>query len=422
MLAEKAARLHTAGPFLSFHFRVGVRLALKILAPVLGVFFFVYYFLRWEFFLRVALIVFAESGPVESGVILFALVLPAALSSSPRVLSGLGGWMRSLPAHGRVHRRLAALAVYISEFPVLFVLSIFAAFALKGQGTAIAVRLSGLFILGWAVAGFVLPVENGILFRIFSGLAGVMAASGEPGLLASALLFVLAADALSGDLLIKKAGKKLHESRRLRFFAARVALRSLRFRLILPYLAAIPVLAASILFLKNNRFSPEVASATLRAVSSLGLAVFFAFLSHLLRLRRPVWPWARSLPCSSRQKVLQDSAFQFLLAFPMFVFVGIMNPASAWAVVCGSLFLAFRAVTAMRETTDARLGAGGKIMGEGALLSLLLGLVPWSWALMLISTPAAVLFAERADRTQKAGRWEERRHLSAGDSMSWSDR
>jgi len=418
----KSVRPHSITPFLCFHFQVGVRLALKILASVLGVFFFIYFMLRWEFFAQVAQIIFVEAGPLESGAILFVLVLPASLLISPRVLSGLGGWMRSLPAHGRWHRRLATLAVFIAELPVLFVLSFFAAMALQGRGMDVAVQILGLIMMGWAAAGFILPVEKRTFGRAFSGFAGILAPSGEPGLLAFAFFLVLAADGLSGDLLVKKGGKRVQESRRHHLFAARIAWRSLHFRLILPYLVSVPVLAASILFLKNNHFTQDVASASLRVWASLAITAFFAFLSHLLCLRRPIWPWARSLPWSSRRKVFQDAVFQLLLSLPLVVLVISLNPAAGLAVACGTLLLVLRSVAAMREAADTRLGAGGKIMGEGALISLLLGLVPWSWSLMLLSTPAAVLLAERAERAQKAGRWEERHHLSAGDSLSWSDR
>ncbi|OGD18355.1 MAG: hypothetical protein A2Y69_13010 [Candidatus Aminicenantes bacterium RBG_13_59_9] len=419
---EKSVRPHSIKPFLVFHFHVGIRLALRVLAPVLGLFFFIYYFLRWEFFAQLARIVFVEARPIESGLALSVLVFPAAASSAPRVLAGLGGWMRSLPADGRAQRRLASLSVFVSVLWALFILAFFAAFVLAGQGASVVVRVSGLLVLGWAAAGFLLPVENKVLSRVLLGLAGILAPSGEPALLAAACLLVISEDRLAGDLLVKKSGPTVREARSLRFISARIALRSLRFRLILLYLISISVLAASIPFLKNNRFSPAVASAALRTVSSLSLAAFFAFLSHFLGSRRPVWPWARSLPWSSRRKILQDSAFQFLLASPLFIVVGQKDPASGLAVACFSLFLAFRAAAAMREAGDSRLGPFGRVLGEGMILGLCLGLVSWSWVLILISTPVAVILAEKADRAQKAGRWEERHHLSAGDSQSWSDR
>ncbi len=422
MSRAKLVQPQSIKPFLIFHFHVGIRLALRVLAPVLGVFFFIYYFLRWEFFAQLARILFVEAGPIESGLTLALVALAASAPSAPRLLAGLGGWMRSLPADGRAQRRLASLSVFISGLPLLLILVFFAVAVLADRGTALVVRVSGLVILGWAAACFSLPVENRVLSRVFSGLAGILGPSGEPALLAGACFLVILADRFSGDLLAKKTRRPVHEGKNLRFLPWLIALRSLRFRLIPPYLVSMIVLAALVPFLKNNSFSPAVASAALRAVSSLSLAAFFALLSHFLALRRPIWPWARSLPWSSRRKILLDSLFLFLLASPLFIFVGQREPASGLAVACLSLLLALRASAAIREARASRLGPFGKVLGEGMILSLFLGLVSWSWVLILISTPGALILAERADRDEKAGCFEERHHLSAGDSLSWSDR
>ena len=64
--------------FFLFHLRVGARVALRVLAPVLAATFFLYYILRPEFTLELARILFLEGSLVESGTIGALLLLGLA--------------------------------------------------------------------------------------------------------------------------------------------------------------------------------------------------------------------------------------------------------------------------------------------------------------------------------------------------------
>ena len=108
--------------FLRFHLRVGARLAVRILAPVLAVIFFVFYILRPEFILALARALFVEGSLIESGLVGTLLLVGMARAVMPRITAGRAGWARSLPADGRALRALEVLSSVVAEMPLLAVL------------------------------------------------------------------------------------------------------------------------------------------------------------------------------------------------------------------------------------------------------------------------------------------------------------
>jgi len=78
-------RMRAGAAFFLFHLRVGARLALRVLAPVLAATLFLYYILRPEFALELARILFLEGGLVESGIMGMLILLALARAVAPRV-------------------------------------------------------------------------------------------------------------------------------------------------------------------------------------------------------------------------------------------------------------------------------------------------------------------------------------------------
>ena len=108
--------------FFIFHLGVGIRLAVRKLAPVLAVIFAAYFILRPEFFHELSA-GFVHAGFLMTGIFSTAISLSVAGMAGPRVCHGLDGWIHHLPASSLMHRRLAVFAIFIAQIPILFILT-----------------------------------------------------------------------------------------------------------------------------------------------------------------------------------------------------------------------------------------------------------------------------------------------------------
>ncbi|MFC2160536.1 hypothetical protein ACFLRX_02660 [Acidobacteriota bacterium] len=86
--------------FLRFHLNVGARLAAKILAPLIALFFAALYIFKVEFFVVMARALFVDSHIVFSGLIYSAIMVGTSRLISPRICLELNGWIRHLPIKG----------------------------------------------------------------------------------------------------------------------------------------------------------------------------------------------------------------------------------------------------------------------------------------------------------------------------------
>jgi hypothetical protein len=121
--------------------------------------------------------------------------------------------------------------------------------------------------------------------------------------------------------------------------------------------------------------------------------------------------------------VLDDAVLLAFLGLALVAFGPAILRQPAWQAVylLGPLaWLAIRGAGAVRESGDRPFGALGQIAIEGAILSLVLALLPWTSFVLAAATPGAFLLARNAERRLKPTRWAERRHSSAGDPLSWS--
>lgn len=405
---------------LRFHLHVGIRLALRIFVPVFSIFFALYYLLRPELFNSLMAHILSAGLPL-CGIIITAIVLMIAVFFSRRVCLGTCGWIRHLPVESTVHRRMAGLAVAISLLPVLAIFSGLAIISIKLYQVSAAPFLTGLPLAGLACGQFVLPVKKKSITRLLAALASVSFSSNNWAFLAGGILFLAAADWQAGPLVKKRKHAKSRKPIRSLTLVAAINWRALRMRPLALYLVCLPFLGASRLFISNNNPAPALAESIVRLGGGLSLTLFCSLFASMMASRRPPWPWIRSLPWSSRSKVLWDFSFIASQTMPIIILVGIMNLRSMLLLLLSLPLIAAYSAFAIRQAPVSMMGAWGKILLYGTFGSLLFCLLPWSSVCFLALTPLGLYSGTKAEKHQKVSRWLELHHLAAGDSLSWSE-
>ena len=412
---------------LRFHLHVGARLALRALMPIVAAAVGGLFFLGDDFFISFVRLLFGESSRGGSGVLIAVTSVGFASMAAPRVCRGLGGWMRHLPIHGRAQRRAAMAAIAVAQAPLFLGLAAFALVAThfgKHLG-ALLVDLASLAVCAPAAALAVMPVERPVLARPLALAAALLAVSGDGAQLAAGLLLLLAADFVAGELPRHgTAGSPVFAGGRLglsdRFVELRIAWRSLKWRLLSSWAAGLLPLGAALLFVTNNPLAPR--HVRLAGVLGGASAVVFLFadLGEALGVRRPAWPWVRSLPWSADRRVQADAALLAAHALPLVLVTAKIDWVAAVAVLAVTPWLAARAAGAVRRAPERRTGASGEILIEGSLLAAAVALLPWLSLLALAGTPWALRAAAERARAPKVSRWLELHHLAVGDPQSWS--
>jgi hypothetical protein len=404
-----------------FHMQVGIRLALRILIPVVSVFFAAYYLLRPELF-NFMMAQILDAGFLLSGLCTAAFCLVIAFFTSRRVCLGLNGWIRHLPVEGAYHRRMAGIAILIAQVPILTILAALAIIAAKLYGASPLPYLIGLPFTGLSCGLCVLPTENKFLSGTFAALAGITFASNDWRFLALGFLLLVAADALSGPMEPKKRHPKFRGSLKGTVFVQWMNWRALGWRVLIPYLLSLPFLGFARLFIVNNDPGLLLSAQMVRFGGASSLILFCAAITNMLAARRPPWPWVRSLPWSAKKRIFHDSFFVGIPMLPILIVTGTMSRDSLLPLIASfPLFAAFSAY-AMRLSPGSKGGAAGKILLLGLFCSLSLCLIPWSSLFFLGITPLVLLLGTKAEKHQKISRWLELHHLAAGDSLSWSVR
>ena len=410
---------------LTFHLRTGARLAMQVMAPALAV-------------AGGAMVVVADGFPTAFVRMLFGdaasgnarplLVLPAlafASSAAPRVCRGLEGWMRHLPVAGRSQRRAAMLAVAVAEVPLLLGLALLAWIAFHGWSAFFA-DLAGLALCAPAVALAVMPVERRAGALPLSLAAALLAVSGGWPAVLFAALVLLAADAVAGPLR-SIPGRRVHghahgggASTSPLALAVRIAWRAAGGSFVTVLLTGLIPLAATTLFLANNTLTAEQAGLAVRFGGGAAVVALCASLGEVMAARRPVWPWSRSLPSSSRRRVAADAVILGVPALALVVLAARLDARAVAPLAALVPFVAIRSAGAIRRAPERRTGASGEIAIEGGLLAGAVAVQPWLAILPLLAVPWAVRAAAERERAQKVSRWLERHHLAAGDPLSWS--
>ena len=430
-------RMKPETAFFLFHLRVGARLALRVLAPVLAATLFLFYILGPEFAMELARILFVEGSLAESGLIGTLILLGLARAVAPRITAGGAGWARSLPVDRRAHRALEVLSLVVAETPLLAVLGALAWAVTVPSPARIAPHLAGLLVgsariaphfagllVGSAAAGLAyLPSPAAPWTRLLPVGACFLSFSGNRAVIGAATVLLFLAVAFSGKFPVPR--RRLRPKRNLpsaAFFHG-LSLRAVRGRIVFAYIPPALVLAGARIFLLNNDIPADKAFSLSLFGLALSLAAFIGTAADALAARRPAWPWLRSLPRSSAARIRADALFLGLLALPLAAGLALLRrPAWEAAFLAGPLaWLAFRGAGAMRESGDRPFGVLGQIVVEGTIMSLVLALLPWTSGILAAATPGAYLLARNAERRLKPTLWTERRHSNAGDPLSWSE-
>ncbi len=419
--------LKTTVALLKFHARVGSRVAIRALAPVLATAFGLFYLLRPELFFMLTRRLFVEAAPLAKGLIVAAALLAAAGTTRKSVCFGLGGWIRSLPVGGWAHRRAAVFAVTLAETPITFLLFISALVGTqglpRGATSAMAVNAAvGLIIASVASAAAVVPSGNSGVRMIIAAVAAVLAGSGNLVYAAAAIPVLAAVDYLAGPLAIShKGGGRRRWMVPIRF-PALIGLRALGITGWSGFLPAGLVIGLTALFLKNNVLSEPLQQAAMRTGGAMSAAVFLAFTSGFLVSSRAPWPWSRSWPRSARHRIVSDALFLglpgLILCLPL-TWIG-------WPAVYGAAaFLpagAARAAGAINGPQETRSKILGTLLLEGSLAAAAFGLWTEAGIAFVFFAPLIVELGARQEQTLKVTAWNEMHHDAAGDPGSWSVR
>lgn len=409
---------------LRFHLHVGSRLALRALMPTVAAAVGGLFLLGDDFFVSFARLLFGEGSAGGSGVLIALAAVGFASIAAPRICRGLGGWMRHLPIHGRAQRRAALAAIAVAQTPLLAGLALFAWVAADfgKQGGALLVDLLALAVCAPAAALVVMPVERPWAARPLALASAIAAVSGGAWPLAAAALLLLAADAVAGELPRHStagtpiSGRSGVGGR----VELRIAWRALKWRLLSAWMLGLLPLGAALLFVANNELAPRHVRLAGLLGGASAVVFLFADLGEALGVRRPAWPWARSLPWSADRRVRADAALLAAHALPLLLVTAKIDLAAAIAVLAVTPWLAARAAGAVRRAPERRTGASGEILIEGSLLAAALALLPWLAVFALAATPWALRAAAERERAQKVSRWLELHHLAVGDPQSWS--
>ena len=369
--------------FVLFHLRVGVRVSLRVIGPLLAGFLFCFYVLGYEFFFRLAEILFIEWPTAAALGAFFLLGLLTARIAAPRVLAGVQGWVRHLPAPRRLHRAMAALSIFLAQTPVLAV----------------------CLLLGRTVLEPLSPVDAFFL-------TGVALA-----FLAASWTAVILSRALRPR---RKKGRRYSRSYQGFALQAALILRPLGRGVVACYIPALLSLGASLLIIANNDLKPESETRIGVFGAVLAQGLLLAEWTRRLALKRPPWAWARSLPTSSGRRILTDAGIAAFLSLPLVpVFARFGRGIWLWSACCLP-WLSVRAAAGLRTGAAKRWSVRARFGLEAGLTALALALEPRASLVLLAATPIGFLAAAVKDREQKVGLWDELHQLADGDALSGS--
>ncbi|MFC2160537.1 hypothetical protein ACFLRX_02665 [Acidobacteriota bacterium] len=317
-------------------------------------------------------------------------------------------------------RRLAVLSIFIAQVPVLLSLSLPSLLLSYNLGINPAVYFFGLPVLGLASALFVLPIQNGLFIKPFVLGACVLSASGNWIMLIAGAFLFLICDLISGPLVAGKKIKPFSKIRKGAWLDFFIVFRSVKWRASFPYILALAVLGLTRVFVLNNDPSPLM-SRKIHLFGGAGSAVVFcAFFSHILTVRRPPWPWARSLARSARGRILRDASFFLPPTLPLLLMVFMVESAAILPLIFSLPALCIFSSGTMVRAFDLRTGSYGTILIYGLIGAMLLSLYPLISFVYFILSPLLLRTAVKQERLLKVSLWSERHHLAAGDSLSWS--
>ena len=442
--------MHPATTFLAvfrFHLASSIRVTVRLLMPLIVVYAVLVGFFGPDLLMNLRRILFPQPPTWIAASILTACCYAVARQGAALLLPGRSSWLRHLPISSRSHTLSATAALLAAQSPLLVGFLAMASLRLTPEGeeprtltqgtSDLLIDTTGLMLLALACAyAATLRGEGHRLAWIVALAAAVCAGTTSlPGLAAA---FPLMAFALALASLIGVRGRPQYTraaprsaaqpevdgwSARLPF-SARLVWRSCGARLLSGWPAAAMPIAASLFFVLNNDLPRRYTVLGLRLGVALALAMTVLHGVTVVQERRPRWPWARSLPVSSAQRVSNDAIALATLGLAPLI-PGALLSGEAVLVFATSLpllaVLATRGAGTVASTGADRSRGPGAFAYESFCFALLVSLVPWSAALVVV-LPVLLRRAASRDRLASVGTFAELQHRADGDTLTWSNR
>jgi len=405
-----------------FHVRASIRLAYRVSIPFLGAWIvaagvshdpaaFVANWTRGAARL--------DAGLFVPGV-LSACSLAVASWAAPRAMYGVRVWLGQLPVTMKSHTNAIVLGLMTAQMPVLLMsLALWLTGATTSSGADIS-RLAAIPLSNASAAWLALPASSPIS-RPLAALALGLSIQGSPmGLLiASAAVSILFG---SRRCLLRLPRRRAGTStRRLGARGATGALifyRAMGARILSVFgLASLPLLATA-LFVENNALPAWLVSRSVRLAGGLALAAAFIGAAQTVLTRRLVWRWHRSLPTSSRRRVLDDTLAIAGLSLPILGFAFVLSSDALLPMIALVPYLAVRSAAALRVIPDADVATLHFIAAELFLVAGMVAMAPAAAVIIAAATYPAFHHAAARDRDLRVSRWRAREHLSAGDAQA----
>jgi hypothetical protein len=353
---------------------------------------------------------------------LAGLSLALAAMAMPRITLGATGWMRSLPVSRADARRGAMLAlasVQVFTMTVGFLAMLLALFAYHVRLDP--AKIATLPLIYLAAASTVLTVESKI-GRMLSLAALIFALPGTWISGTASLVALAASDRVSGGIVpwrrtrgrrgarISLSGGAVGEW--MRFTLRTLPLANVAGSLVLPTLCAG---LSALIVLHNPDIDAATATRSIRIGGMLALIALAGGLAANIVGARPSWPWARSLPWSSRHRVTGDAILIGAASVLIPIFFASIDLRSALQLALTVPAVAITAASAIRAGAHRQTSAAGEIATIGVLIGVSITFWPWSALLTTAVTPLLFARAERRERRLLVTRFEELHHDAAGD-------
>jgi hypothetical protein len=413
--------------------RGGARVAWRLAAPATAGACAVAVFLGPGFIDSVARVLLPPAAGVGLGPAIVALLFLLLAGGLHARLRAGGALLRSLPiGTARIHRA-RILAAALAQAPVALALAVLFLATLggaEGLGPSasgagrrdLAATVLGLVIapVGAAVATASLSARFAVLAPLaLGGTAALCAVAGDRRLVVFGAVLVAAGLWLPVRAPTRPPPRD-HARRGPGIAGSLVPLpwlrscRALGFRGgARTFAAPLLCVAAAAAFTGNNELPAPVTAAAWRLGAAAGVALVLGGFAHGLQSRRSPWAWSRSLPWSSRHRVLADAG---LLALPAATVLLLVAAAAPRPVVPAAALLPYLAVRAagVARTREERLAGSAALVFtvEGCVLAGAGALVWWAPFLTLPLVPFAL---RNATATERAARVSKASELHASD-------
>ncbi len=421
---------------LRFHAASGLRVGLRANAIVLGVVVFAFGssplpLESVEHFIRGIVSAAPEAG---SRLTLAAIAAALAGIAAPRVTLGAAGWMRSLPASGRMTRIVSALTLTAAQIAVLLFLPIAVVVAVGVYHAPLSIeRVVGMVVLVLAIATAFAP--SPWLPRAFAALAAAAAIQATVLSIVAAVILIAVASALPGGPVAhrRRPGSPAARAwvarsglaRRARGVAMwrRIVWRGMGVRRAIGCTLIPLLICAYAYFIVTNNIDLTAAEShsVVRWCGGIALAVLAASLANIVLISRQPWPWVRSLPWSSSRRVLVDAG---ILAACLVVIPIVLLPlsiASALAVAAVVPLASLLGASAIRAGGGRLSGAAGETLVLAGVAAVAVAIWPITAALVLAAAPLAFRQAARRERRTSITRWLELHHDARSDPLWGAD-